>query len=235
MSSPGHGQLLKRKIALAAPLLQPATGALWDHPRLSEMFPEFLVAIHGSVRATLPLMEAAVRVAARDRHTDAVCGALCEYLPEHIEEEREHEEWLLQDLEVLGLRRQDVLGRIPMPAVAAMVGAQYYWIFHVHPVALLGFFAVLEGHPPTLGHLAEIERRTGLPSDAFRMLRHHAELDVVHADELFSRLDALPLSRQLVELVGTSALHTMAMLTSFFGDLTTRLASRAVTPGCADA
>jgi hypothetical protein len=206
MGSLRHGQLLKRKIALAGPLLQPVTSEFWDHHRLSDLFPEFLVAIHGSVRATLPLMEAATRIAKRDRHTDAICDALCEYFPQHI-------------------------GRLPLPAIAAMVGAQYYWIFHVHPVALLGFFAVLEGHPPTIDHLDEIERRTGLPSDAFRMLRHHAELDVMHADELFSRLDDLPLSPRLVELVGTSALHTIAALATFFNDLMTRLAGRTAVSG----
>jgi hypothetical protein len=231
MGSLRHGQLLKRKIALAGPLLQPVTSEFWDHHRLSDLFPEFLVAIHGSVRATLPLMEAATRIAKRDRHTDAICDALCEYFPQHIDEERDHEEWLLQDLEVLGLGREEVLGRLPLPAIAAMVGAQYYWIFHVHPVALLGFFAVLEGHPPTIDHLDEIERRTGLPSDAFRMLRHHAELDVMHADELFSRLDDLPLSPRLVELVGTSALHTIAALATFFNDLMTRLAGRTAVSG----
>jgi hypothetical protein len=231
MSTLGHGQLLKRKIAIAAPLLAPATSALWDNPGLRDLFPEFLVAIHGSVRATLPLMETAARMAERGRRTDPVCAALGEYLVQHIEEERDHEEWLLQDLEALGLEREDVLSRIPRPTIAAMVGAQYYWILHVHPVALLGFFAVLEGHPPTVAHLAEIERRTGLPPNAFRMLRHHAVLDVAHADELFARLDALPLSPRLVDLVGTSALQTMAALALFFDDLTARLADRAVHHG----
>lgn len=235
MTGMGHGQLLKRKIALAGPLVRPAANALWEHSRLTELFPEFLVAIHGSVRATLPLMEAANQIALRDRDTDPVSAALCEYLPQHIGEEQEHEEWLLQDLEALGVSRGDVLDRIPLPSVAAMVGAQYYWIFHVHPVALLGFFAVLEGHPPTLDHLDEIERRTGLPQDAFRMLRHHAELDVMHADDLFSLLDELPLSTRLVELVGTSALHTIAALAGFFEELTTRFAGRANVVPSADA
>jgi hypothetical protein len=230
-----HGQLLKRKIALAGPLLRPATDALWGHSRLTELFPEFLVAIHGSVRATLPLMEAANQVALRNRGADPVSAALCEYLPQHIGEEQDHEEWLLQDLEALGLNRKDVLDRIPLPSVAAMVGAQYYWIFHVHPVALLGFFAVLEGHPPTLDHLDEIERRTGLTPDAFRMLRHHAELDVMHADDLFSLLDELPLSTRLVDLVGTSALHTMAALAGFFEEITTRFNRRAAVSPSADA
>ena len=34
---------------------------------------------------------------------------------------------------------------------AALVGAQYYWIRHVHPVALLGYVMLLEGYPPSAG------------------------------------------------------------------------------------
>ena len=30
---------------------------------------------------------------------------------------------------------------MPSPAVAALVGSQYYWLLHHHPVALLGFVA----------------------------------------------------------------------------------------------
>jgi heme oxygenase-like protein len=218
----GHGGLLKQKIGFGAACLASASDAFWEHPRLAAMFPEFLIAIHGSVRATIPLMETAGAIAARAQPADAVCACLADYFSTHIAEERDHEDWLLSDLEAIGIARRDVLARIPPPAIAGMVGAQYYWIRHAHPVSLLGFFAVLEGHPPALDHLLRVEARTGLPPEAFRMLRHHATADQQHAADLFALLDRLPLSPFHVELLGTSALHTIAMLQLFFTGLTAR-------------
>ena len=218
MSGAAPGESLRRKIRLAAPLVAPAAEAFWAHPRLRELFPQFLVAIHGSVSATIPLMEAAIR-ATKHHPSDPICAHLAGYFPKHIAEESEHDEWLLQDLEAIGVNRGDVLARLPNRAIAGMVGAQYYWIRHVHPVALLGFFAVLEGHPPDVEHLLDVERRTALPAEAFRMLKYHAEVDPGHADELFVLLDRLPLGAFHVKLIGMSALHTLAMLKIFFESL----------------
>jgi hypothetical protein len=214
-----HGTLLKRKIELAGGLLASSLDAFWNHPELAEIFPRFLLAIHGSVRATIPLMEAATTIARGRSETDQICARLLPYFAQHIEEERGHEEWLLQDLEAIGVGRDDAFGCVPNATIAAVVGAQYYWIFHAHPVALLGFFAVLEGNPPVAADLMAVEERTGLPAEAFRMLRYHAEVDAVHAAEIYSLLDSLPLSTLDAQLVGISALHTLAMLESFFHNL----------------
>lgn len=213
-----HGALLRRKIALAAPVLDASTTRFWEHERLAELFPKFLVAIHGSVRATVPLMRAAM-AASRGVADTGLGVILHDYFEQHITEEVDHEEWLLQDLEVLGIHRGTVLAHPGGPAIAALVGAQYYWIHHGHPIALLGFFAVLEGHPPTLEHLEDVRQRTGLPLEAFRMLQHHAELDVVHGDDLFSLIDRLPLEDSHVQLLGISALHTIGALDDLFRSL----------------
>ena len=216
---PAHGTLLRRKIGLAAGLVDAPVRRFWEHERLSDLFPKFLVTIHGSVRATVPLMTAALSVLRAGPPADPTRPPLTAYLDQHILEEAEHEEWLLQDLEVLGFRRTEVLERAAPPSVANLVGAQYYWLHHAHPIALLGFFAVLEGHPPTIQHLEQVERQTGLPADAFRMLRHHAELDQHHAEELFDLLDGLPLSPRQVTLLGVSAFHTLDALAGMFESL----------------
>jgi pyrroloquinoline quinone (PQQ) biosynthesis protein C len=215
----GNGELLRAKIRLGARFLTPTIDAFWEQPRLVEVFPEFLVAIYGSVRATVPLMEAASSVALRLDETDPVAAALPGYFRQHMQEECDHDEWLLRDLEVIGRAREDVTNGLPNPTISEMVGAQYYWIFHSHPVALLGFFAVLEGNPPRQEDLTTIQARTGLPSEAFRMLRHHAELDERHASELFEFIDRLPLTARHVELIGMSALHTLLALQRFFDGL----------------
>ena len=77
---------------------------------------------------------------------------------------------------MLGRPRSDVLARPPSPTVAALVGSQYYWIFHFHPVALLGYIAVLEGYPPSMAMIDQLEAGTGYPREAFRTMIAHAEL-----------------------------------------------------------
>src|SRR5439155_27197650 len=94
---------------------------------------------------------------------------------------------------------------------AALIGAQYYWIFHRHPVALLGFLELEAFHPdgPTVERLIET---TGLPREGFRQLIIHSKLDVVHARDLHRLLDELPLERWHEQLIGLSALQTIGLL-----------------------
>jgi hypothetical protein len=215
----GHGALLRRKVRFSAPLLQDATARFWEHPQLASLYPQFLIAIHGSVRATVPLMVAAAEELRRRTENPRLHRPLIDYFEQHAAEEAEHEEWLLQDLVALGIGRDVVVREWGSIAIASLVGAQYYWIRHAHPVALLGCFAVLEGHPPTLGQIDDAQRRTGLPAEGFRMLREHATLDVHHAAELFEFIDRLPLDRHLAGLLSVSAVHTIGALADMFGAL----------------
>ena len=68
--------------------------------------------------------------------------------------------------------------------MASLVGSQYYWIFHTHPVALLGYIAVLEGNPAPIEFLNEVVERTGLPRAAFGSMFKHAALDLQHRNDL---------------------------------------------------
>ncbi len=140
---------LRRKIGLVLPALVEASERVCTHPRVRELYPEYLVTSHCIIRASVPLMEAGRERALALADDDPVAAALAPYYEHHIPEELHHDDWLLDDLEVLGRERSDILSRIPAPTVAALVGAQYYWMFHYHPVALLGYIAVLEGYPPT--------------------------------------------------------------------------------------
>jgi Iron-containing redox enzyme len=212
----GQGDLLRRKINFAVPLLHTICTRFWEHKSLGVMFPKFLLTIYGSVRATVPLMNTAVAALKRRPADEGLCEPLIDYLRQHAREEAEHDEWLIQDLEKVGIKRNEVLASPGTPEVARLVGAQYYWIHHAHPIALLAFFAVLEGHPPIASHLDEVQRRTALPSEAFRMLRKHADLDKEHADELFHLLDELPLTPSLSVLLGMSAFHTLDALAAMF-------------------
>ena len=209
MSSLPHSQLLRGKIRLAEPRLSAVARTFWTHPRVAELYPEFLFLVHTMIRGSVPMMLAAAEEARR-RPDDPVAAPLAAYYEHHAREEAHHDDWLLDDLEALGHPREEVLARLPSPTVAALVGAQYYWIHHVHPSAFLAYLAVLEGNPPEVEQLDAVRRRSGLPAAAFRTLIKHAHLDPHHRDDLDDTLDTLALTPALHALLGVAAFETIA-------------------------
>lgn len=214
-----ESERLDRKIEIVRPALRAAGVRLFAVPDIAERYVEYLVLCHGVVRASVPLMRTALQRAAELAPGDAVARALTDYLPEHIAEELDHDTWLLEDLAFLGVAADDVLPRPPSAAVAALVGAQYYWVLHFHPVALLGYMLVLEANQPTPGWIAGLASRTGFGPPAFRTLAEHADLDPHHARALRHTIDALPLTPDQSEVLGLSALHTVVALAAAFDDV----------------
>jgi hypothetical protein len=203
---------LRLKLELVAADYAAVSSAFWAHPRLAELFADYLIRMHSIIRASVPLMEAARDRAEGLASSDPVAAGVAIYLAHHIREERHHDDWLLADLEAIGVRREQVLARMPSPTVAALVGSQYYWIYHYHPVALLGYIAVLEGTPPVADHVEGVIKTTGLPRDAFRTILKHADLDPHHRDGLDRALDALPLTPDQSATISISAFSTIRML-----------------------
>ena len=209
---------VRRRIALATPALAGPYARLQGGPDLALRYVDYLVFLHTVIRASVPLMiDAVERLAAMP--AAALPVTLRAYFERHIPEEEGHDEWLLQDLEILGRAREEVLATVPSVHVAAAVGAQYYWIRHHHPVALLGYIAVLEGHPPTMARVREWMKRTGLPEEAFRTLEQHAVADPTHNEELDAVLDELPLSEAHLTCVCVSGMATAANLAQALDDV----------------
>jgi Iron-containing redox enzyme len=207
-----ESERLRGKIELALPALIGASRRLILDPRVAQLYPEYLFTLHCVIRASVPLMETAHERAVELAEGDPVSTLLAPYFEDHIPEERDHDEWLLDDLEVLGRDRSSILARPPSPTVAAVVGAQYYWILHYHPVALIGYIGVLEGYPPSIEMLDDLVDRTGHDRAAFRTLIAHAELDPGHRDELDALLDRLPLTQEQSTVMGLSAISSIEML-----------------------
>ncbi len=209
--------VLRAKIGLAEPALRSAGGLLWHAPDPRRRYRDYLCATHMVVRASVPLLRAA---SARCAELDE--PELAGYFDRHAAEEAGHDEWLREDLALIEPAAGELLGRTPPPPVAALVGAQYYWTLHHHPVALLGYIAVLEGHAPSPGLLEHLRETTGYPGEAFRTLWRHAVLDPGHRADLDRLLDGLRPTREQQALVGISALHTVRAAADLFRGLATR-------------
>ena len=218
-----NAERLRLTLGLVFGELVRAGERLVNHRRIRDLYPEYLFMTHCVIRASVPLMETARERARSNASGDPVAAQLVDYLGEHIEEERDHDEWLLGDLEVIGVDRTAVLARPPSPTVASAVGAQYYWVLHYHPVALLGWIGLLEGYPPEMSMIDQLMARTRYGPDAFRTLRAHAGLDPHHGDELFETLDRLPLTAEQSAVIGLSAMSSVHLLAQAIDELTRRV------------
>jgi hypothetical protein len=191
---------------------------LWTHPRVSEIFPEVLFRMHCQARATVDLMRLACdQLASSPR--DPLARPLLHYLEAHIPEETGHDEWLLESLEAGGIDRSTVLARLPPATIAAMVGSQYYWILHYHPVALLGYIKVVEREPSTTAEIGEVAKRLSLPRGMFKFHLKHARLEPRHNRDLDRLLDALPLQDDHQALIGISAQRSLHFAATGLEDL----------------
>lgn len=212
MNSLSHSKRLRAKIALAEPCLLAVSDKFWTHAQLREIFPEFLFMMHSIIRSSVSLLNAAADAAQRRAESDPVSRKIADYYRSHALEETHHDDWLLDDLTAIGGDRSKILARTPSPEVASLVGAQYYWALHVHPVSLFGYLAVLEGNPSSLKQLSKIRTTHALPAEGFRTMVKHARLDPHHRDEMFAQLDDLPLTEAQSELVALSAFHAIEHL-----------------------
>jgi hypothetical protein len=185
------------------------------------LYGDYLFMLHSIVRATVPLLNAAEKSARSLIPEDETAERLADYFGVLAEEERGHDQWLLEDLAVIGVSEADVQRRIPSHLAAQLVGAQYYWIRHYHPAALLGFIHLMEAYPPFPHFIEQLRDRTGFPESAFRSLARHSELDLEHRELLKDILDALPFSTTVERLIGINALSTVERLVELNAALVT--------------
>jgi Iron-containing redox enzyme len=219
----GPSARLTRKLDLVLPAYDAPGHMLLEDPRAAELYPAYLAAASYVALSMVPLMEAALERCRALARYDPVAAQLAGYLERHIPEEMHGDEpggELLEDLAALGVDT-DALRRGPLPPpVAAMIGTLLFRIRHAHPVAVLGFLW-LERYPPDAGAVERLMERTGLPSEGFRQMLLHSEVDVRHGAELAAVLDALPLEPFHEQLVGLSALETMAFMADAWLDVVT--------------
>ncbi len=193
--------------------------AFWARPDLAPRYPHYLMHVHDSIRASASLLDDAAALCEARAGEDPVCAILGPYYRGHAEEERGHDLWVLEDLEVLGTTREEVLSRVPSAWAATLVGAFHYWIRNAHPISLMGYLIALEWSIPSPRYIEEISAGAGLPLEAFSCAMHHARLDHGHRAAMEAVLDALPIRPFQETLVGLGLMHSCRSMASLFTTL----------------
>jgi hypothetical protein len=210
MKTISHSERLGQKVERLLPMLGESIAEVMNHPHFRELYPELVILTHQGMRATAAILRAAAARCRELEGEDPLATPLAPYYAQQAREE-DHDHWALEDLEVLGVPRETALRRMPSATLASMVGAQYYWVLHHHPVALLGHHDVREGYAPDVAIVEELMARTGYPREAFRNTERHCLIDRRHRAEVIELLDGLPLTDEHHAMMGVSALHTIEM------------------------
>ena len=174
----------ERLALVATPIIQGAMRGEVSVPS----YVAFLTEAWHHVRHTVPLLAAC---------RDAMPARLAWMRPaleEYVEEERGHDDWILDDIGACGGDPDAVRAGRPAAATEIMVAYAYDTIARGNPIGFLGMVHVLEGTSVALAlHAADrIQGGLGLPSTAFRYLRSHGTLDqehTAHFADLVDRLD----------------------------------------------
>ena len=213
------GSYLWPKLDLAIPVLGSAALAIYENEQLDNVLPSYLILLYGMIRSSVPLMEAAYNNCLSADIAIPYRLEYANYLQKHIEEERSHGEWLLDDLQSIGYSRGYIREKIPSSYVVEVVGSQYYLINHVHPFALLGYIAVLEGYPANEKQIMTLQQKSDYPETAFRTLFKHSQIDPFHGDDLTKLTNSMDIDKGLVHMVSQNAVYTLCKCALAFRSL----------------
>lgn len=153
-----------------------------------ESYVAFLTEAYHHVKHTVPLL-----MACGSRLPDRL-EWLRDDIVKYIEEERGHEQWVLNDIAACGTDSRVAAARAPSLATELMVSFAYDTIARRNPVGLFGMIYVLEGTSVTIASRAAeiIQAQLGLADRAFSYLRSHGSVDIKHISDferIVNRLD----------------------------------------------
>lgn len=118
-------------------------------------------------------------------------------IADYIDEEKGHQEWILNDIRVCGgdaqaVRNNQGVGQVSTP-IELMVAYLYHQIDRANPLALFGMVWVLEGTSVGVGgNIARlVKQQLNLPAKAMSYLTSHSELDQDHIRFFESLMDKI--------------------------------------------
>lgn len=131
-------------------------------------------------------------------HFNPVCAAAASRVPdklrqvryflyEHMREESGHEQWVMNDLEAVGVNRSTLLAYQPSPHVLGQVGYNYWAADRRDPCSVLGMLYTLEVIASVYGGTFAEAIRHSLLLEGERgvsFISSHATMDAEHMAEL---------------------------------------------------
>lgn len=175
-----------------------------------EQYVAFLTEAYHHVKHTVPLLMAC------GSRLPETHGWLRSAIADYIDEERGHEEWILNDIAACGGDAEAVRGGTPGHATELMVAYVHDYIARRNPVGFFGMVHVLEGTSTALATSAAqvIRGALGLPPEAFTYLTSHGTLDLEHVRFFASLMDRLddPVDQAAVT-------HVANMVYRLYGDI----------------
>lgn len=170
----------------------------------------FLSQAYHHVKHTVPLLMACG--SRLPQHPAWMRNAVIEY----IEEEKGHEEWILDDIQACGADAEAVRCGQPAPETEMMVAYAYHTIDRINPAAFFGMVLVLEGTSINMATqaAAALKQNLGLPDSAFTYLTSHGALDIEHMgffEGLMNKVDDPTTQRQII--------HCARMMYRLYGDI----------------
>jgi len=138
-------------------------------------------------------------------HFNPVCAAAASRMPdafrnvryflyEHMHEELGHEEWVLNDLEAVGVSRGTALDHRPSPHTLALNGWNYWAADRRHPCSVLGMLYALEVVASVYGgpFATALKERLLLEDErGVSFIGSHATMDAQHMAELKQVMDTV--------------------------------------------
>jgi pyrroloquinoline quinone (PQQ) biosynthesis protein C len=120
------------------------------------------------------------------RRMDPELLELRQWILHHSAHEMGHELMALDDLVLLGHRREDVLASQPLPGTWAWVNFFHYEVTQRAPIAAMGVLYFLEGMAAKLAPVVGAQLATSLQGaerKAVTFVQEHGELDAEHSEE----------------------------------------------------
>ena len=184
---------------LATPMLLSAANGKID----TKLYTTYLEQTYHHVKHTCPLLAASMAQCTKQDHT------LRQALIEYIDEEKNHEEWILNDISHIDptANLDQIRGEDGGTAVEAMIAYMYYLVEHKSPYAMLGMIFVLEGTSTDLATMAanSISNSLGIKNNkGFIYLRSHGAVDIEHI-EFYQNLVNKITDTSTIELIIKSA------------------------------
>ena len=141
-----------------------------------------------------------------------------DYLYDHIQNERGHEQLVLDDLACFDIQASDIVNQSPSYPVQAMLGFNYAMQDRQNPCAVLGMVYVLEIIASVYGGQMANATAKNLGrevSQGFSFLDSHAAMDMDHMStlrKLLQSIDLIPVQKTLIDSVGANFYLMMQIL-----------------------